>query len=110
MRNENVQSAVVEFVATIFILMAWFLGVTALSGPVMMLVVIPIERMVRLLGMLMVDPLGYQDTLRFKKFRKEEEASDIMCIQNNLVDNREGKYRVGASCRQVLSECRHDST
>jgi hypothetical protein len=39
----------------------------------MTLVVVPIERMVRLLGMLMLDPLGYQSTPRYKKFVAEED-------------------------------------
>jgi hypothetical protein len=34
--------------------------VTAFAGPVMALVVEPIERIVMLLSMLMKDPLGYQ--------------------------------------------------
>jgi hypothetical protein len=40
----------------------------------MTFVIIPIERMIRLLGMLMMDPLGYQSNLRFKKFLLEEDA------------------------------------
>lgn len=75
---ENVQEkkdeALVELLMTIFVLVVWFLGVTAFAGPVMTLVIIPIERMVRLLGMLMLDPLGYQTNSRFKKFMFEEDA------------------------------------
>jgi class 3 adenylate cyclase len=73
-RNERVQEAWTEFVATCFILLIWFFGVSAFAGPIMSLVIIPIERMVRLLGMLMLDPLGYQSTARFKKFLSEEDA------------------------------------
>jgi class 3 adenylate cyclase len=73
-RQERVRSALTEIVATIFIIIVWFFGVTAFAGPVMSLVVVPIERMVRLLGMLMLDPLGYQATARFKKFLIEEDA------------------------------------
>ena len=72
-RNERRGEALVEILSTIFILLVWFFGVTAFAGPVMTLVVIPIERMVRLLGMLMVDPLGYQSTPRYKKFVAEED-------------------------------------
>ena len=36
-------------------------------------VVEPIERMVRLLGMLMKDPLGYANTKEFRDFMREEE-------------------------------------
>jgi hypothetical protein len=35
----------------------WFFGVTAFAGPVLV-AIIPIESMVRLLAILMVDPLG----------------------------------------------------
>ena len=72
-RNEMRDAALVEFCSTIFILLVWFFGVTAFAGPVMTLVVVPIERMVRLLGMLMLDPLGYQSTPRYKKFVAEED-------------------------------------
>jgi class 3 adenylate cyclase len=67
------QSALVDIVATLFIIAFWFFGVTAFSGPVMLLVITPIERMVRLLGMLMMDPLGYQSTARFQRFMHEED-------------------------------------
>lgn len=67
------QIALVDIVATVFIILFWFFGVTAFSGPAMLLVITPIERMVRLLGMLMLDPLGYQSTARFKRFLLEED-------------------------------------
>jgi class 3 adenylate cyclase len=72
-RDEIVQEALTDIVATLFVLVVWFFGVTAFAGPVMSLVVVPIERMVRLLGMLMMDPLGYQSTQKFKNFLIEEE-------------------------------------
>lgn len=72
-RDEVVQAAITEIVATLFIVLVWFFGVTAFAGPVMSLVVVPIERMVRLLGMLMMDPLGYQSTQKFKNFLIEED-------------------------------------
>ena len=73
-RQERLDQAIVVLASTVFVLLVWFLGVTAFAGPVMTLVIIPIERMVRLLGMLMLDPLGYQSTSRFKKFLLEEDA------------------------------------
>ena len=57
---------------TMYITIIWVIGVTAFSGPVMYLVVIPIERMIKLLTMLMKDPLGYQSTRRYKIFVSEE--------------------------------------
>jgi hypothetical protein len=39
----------------------------------MILVGIPIGRMARLLAMLMVDPLGYQSTSRYRRFVDEED-------------------------------------
>jgi class 3 adenylate cyclase len=71
-KDELQESALITLSSTIFVLLVWFFGVTAFAGPVMILVVIPIERMVRLLGMLMRDPLGYQSNLRYKKFVAEE--------------------------------------
>jgi len=73
-KQEKREEALVELLMTIFVLVVWFLGVTAFAGPVMTLVITPIERMVRLLGMLMMDPLGYQTNSRFKKFMFEEDA------------------------------------
>jgi len=72
-REELRSSALVEILSTLFIVLVWFFGVSAFAGPVMTLVVIPIERMVRLLSMLMLDPLGYQSTPRYKKFVSEED-------------------------------------
>jgi class 3 adenylate cyclase len=71
-RSERREGALVTILSTLFIVVLWFFGITAFAGPVMVLVVIPIERMVRLLGMLMVDPLGYQSTSRYKRFVDEE--------------------------------------
>lgn len=73
-RNERVEQAWVSIFSTIFIILVWFFGVTAFAGPVMVLVVIPIERMVRLLTMIMSDPLGYESTLGYKVFMDEEDT------------------------------------
>lgn len=72
-RDEIREQAIVSILTTIFVLLVWFFGVTSFAGPVMILVVIPIERMVRLLTMLMLDPLGYQNTSRYKRFVVEED-------------------------------------
>jgi len=72
--QESKDAALVELLLTIFVLVVWFLGVTAFAGPIFVLVIKPIERMIRLLGMLMVDPLGYQTNASFKKFMFEEDA------------------------------------
>ena len=71
-RKERVYQAYLVLTATIITCLVWFLGVAAFAGPIMALVVTPIERMVRLLGMLTVDPLGYQSNYRFKKFLFED--------------------------------------
>lgn len=73
MKDETEEAALVELLSTVCILIVWFFGVTAFAGPVMVLVVIPIERMVRLLGMLMLDPLGYENSQDYKNFIKEED-------------------------------------
>ena len=72
-RDEAIQREIVSLLSTLFIILVWFFGVNAFVGPVMVLVVIPIERMVRLLGMLTLDPLGYQSTSRYKRFEAEED-------------------------------------
>jgi len=85
--------ALVGFAATIFIIIIWFLGVTAFAGPVMTLVVTPIERMIRLLSMLMRDPLGYQSTPRYKKFEAEEEEfiKNTKWTKKNVGERGDGK-------------------
>lgn len=72
-RDKKREDAFVSILTTLFVLLVWFFGVTSFAGPVMILVVIPIERMVRLLTMLMLDPLGYQNTSRYKRFVAEED-------------------------------------
>jgi len=73
-RVERREQAWGELLSTLFILLVWLFGVTSFAGPIMVLVVLPIERMVRLLGMLMLDPLGYQGTSRYRKFVGEEDV------------------------------------
>jgi len=65
--------AKIELVTTIIILVVWALGVASFAGPIMTLVVDPIERMVRLLSMLMKDPLGYQSTRQYRNLKRESE-------------------------------------
>eukprot|EP01082_Thalassiosira_pseudonana_P013601 g12334.t1 g12334 contig6:1719012-1722497(-) len=71
------EDAKVELFTTCFILLIWIVGVTAFAGPVMTLVVQPIERMVELLAMLMKDPLGYQNTAEYRQFmQKDQEVAE----------------------------------
>jgi len=67
------QEAIVDIVATLFIILFWVAGVISFSGPVMLLVITPVEQMVHLLGMLTVDLLGYQSTARYKKFLRDDD-------------------------------------
>jgi hypothetical protein len=78
------EEAVVEIVATFFIIIFWFAGVLSFSGPVFLLVITPVESMIRLLGMLSSDPLTYQSTPQFKQFLLDEDA-----ISNNTRWSRE---------------------
>jgi hypothetical protein len=55
------------------VILVWLWGVVGLVTPVMTLVVVPIERMIRLLSMLTQDPLGYQMSKDYKKFAEEED-------------------------------------
>jgi len=58
---------------TLYIMLIWCMAVVSYALPVSALIVIPIERMVRFLGMLVKDPLGYQRTRAFHQFSAEEE-------------------------------------
>ena len=70
-KKEAQESATVELLLLAFVLVIWFFGVAAFAGPIMQLVVIPIERAVKLLSQLVMDPLGYQNTLQYKTFLLE---------------------------------------
>ena len=54
-------------------MLIWCMAVVSYALPVSALIVIPIGRMVRFLGMLVKDPLGYQRTRAFHQFSAEEE-------------------------------------
>ena len=79
-RQAAYDDAVVELMTEFLILLVWILGVTAFAGPVMVLVVQPIERMVNLLDMMMKDPLGYSSSPEYRMLRNEENeiAADSM--------------------------------
>jgi len=56
----------------------------------MTLVVTPIERMIRLLGMLTHDPLGYHNTSKFKQFVTEEyEIAKVTAWTTNVLSGME---------------------
>mmetsp|Transcript_3400 Transcript_3400/g.6552 ORF Transcript_3400/g.6552 Transcript_3400/m.6552 type:complete len:1192 (-) Transcript_3400:141-3716(-) len=63
--------AKVEIYSTLFAILVWIIGVTSFAGPVMTLVVAPIERMIFLLSMLRKDPLGYENTPQYNDFISE---------------------------------------
>ena len=74
-----------------------------------MQVVEPIERMVRLLSMLMKDPLGYQSSQEFRKLKKEDDE----CAQQSMWPKEALKgmetnflmntiLRIGVSCILLL--------
>ena len=104
-----IDSAKVELVTTILLLFVWILGVASFAGPVMTLVssfvstvllfsfgvesfhvshylsttkqvVEPIERMVRLLSMLMKDPLGYQNSQQYRKLKQEDDEAAALSM------------------------------
>ena len=72
-KNHELISAALYIVFTFFVMLLWYSGVAFFAGPIGTLVVYPIERMIKLLRMIMKNPLGYQDTKQFKQFTDEEE-------------------------------------
>jgi len=64
-------SAKMELALLVFVLLTWFFAVAAFAGPILTLVIVPIERAVKLLSMLVMDPLGYRNTLQYKNFLLE---------------------------------------
>ncbi len=63
----------VSLIFIIFLLIMWIVGLLLFVGPVTTLVVYPIERMIRLLSMLVKDPLGYSRTKKYRQFVKEDD-------------------------------------
>jgi class 3 adenylate cyclase len=63
--------AMMELYLLVFVLLLWFFGVAAFAAPIMSLVIVPIERAVKLMSMLVADPLGYRSTLQYKNFLTE---------------------------------------
>ncbi len=56
-----------------FIMITWYIAVSSFAGPITHLIVIPIERMIKILRMLVSDPLGYQSSEKYKEFVDESE-------------------------------------
>ena len=81
-----VDFGVIQLVFTCFVILVWFVAVMAFTDPVMTLFVVPIERMLRLLDMLMNDPLGYQKSSKYKDFVMEEDtlSKNTMWTKNVL--------------------------
>ncbi|KAL7549881.1 hypothetical protein ACHAWF_013139 [Thalassiosira exigua] len=72
-REVTIDIAKVELATEVLILLVWAIGLAAFAAPIMTLIVSPIERMVRLLSMLVNDPLGYQNAPQYRKLKHEEE-------------------------------------
>ena len=79
-------TAFVYLLFQIFVLILGPLGLLYFVGPVTTLVVSPIERMIRLLSMLVNDPLGYSRTNKYRTFVNEDNelAKGTMWTQESL--------------------------
>jgi len=73
-RPKKRQAALASLILTIFIIVVWWTAVMFYSVPVSGLLVIPIQRMVMFLDMLVKDPLGYQKTSEYHQFVSDEEG------------------------------------
>mmetsp|Transcript_29728 Transcript_29728/g.59764 ORF Transcript_29728/g.59764 Transcript_29728/m.59764 type:complete len:1176 (-) Transcript_29728:21-3548(-) len=94
------QLALYEILMVLFIIIVWLLGIVFFVGPVMILVVEPIERMVRLLGMLMKDPLGYANTKEYRHFMQEEEDfAEHSMWGKEVLDGMETKFLMNTLLR-----------
>jgi hypothetical protein len=69
--------AVYTLLLVIFIVIMWYVAVSSFAGPIAALVIIPIERMIRILNMLVDDPLGYQRTPKYRQFVQESEDTEL---------------------------------
>ena len=71
-RSQVRDIALIRLLTTLYMIFILLFGINSFAGPVTTLVVVPIEQMVRLLGMLMKDPLGYQNSSQYQSFVTED--------------------------------------
>lgn len=62
--------------SVLFIMCIWYAAVACFAGPITALIIIPIERMIKILNMLVKDPLGYQNSKKYMHFVEECEEID----------------------------------
>jgi len=72
-RPRTRRAAWASLLLTLFMIIFWWMAVMMYTVPVSGLLVIPIQRMVAFLGMLVKDPLGYQQTPEYHQFVSDEE-------------------------------------
>ncbi len=70
-KNLALRQSWLSLVFIFFLLLVWSIGLLFFVGPVTTLVVYPIERMIRLLSMLVKDPLGYSKSKKYGQFVRE---------------------------------------
>lgn len=64
------ERAIFSLCLIIFFLLLWYVGVMSFAGPIQTLIVIPVERMIKLLRLMVKDTLGYEDSEQYKMFVK----------------------------------------
>jgi len=70
------QLAIYTILLLIFIMITWYIAVSSFAGPITVLIIIPIERMIKILNMLVADPFGYQRSQKYRQFIEEGEDID----------------------------------
>lgn len=71
------QLAIYTILLLIFIMITWYIAVSSFAGPITVLIIIPIERMIKILNLLVADPFGYQRSQKYRHFIEEGEDIDI---------------------------------
>ena len=85
--RKRVQTAAyASLILTLLLILFLCIVVTSFSVPVSALIVLPLQRMVRFLGMLVKDPLGYERNPDFHKFVAEQERKSRT---SELLDGKE---------------------
>lgn len=75
-KNWNDHLAGYTLLSVLFIMCIWYAAVSSFAGPITALIIIPMERMIKILNMLVKDPLGYQNSQKYRKFVEECEEID----------------------------------
>jgi len=99
-RHRTRQAAAASLALTLFVVLVWCVAVLSYAMPVSTLIASPIERMVRCVGFLVRDPLGYQNKSDFHQFvMEEDEILKMTWWKKDVIDGMETSFLMSTIIR-----------